>query len=252
MPKTIIQSNPSFVKERPNHDNYIEVAEFFCDTLQGENFMGWPATFLRVKNCTQSCTWCDSASVWRFGNYYTFEELFQLIEENDLVRKFKEGQHLVLTGGSPVKSQSQLIPFIQKFIKKYGFKPFIEIENECTLMPKQELIDLVDCWNNSPKLSMSGNIDIVRYQPNILKKLSLLNNAWFKFVVGNNEDWEEIKRDFIDTGLIEKRQIVLMPLGCTQLELKESRIKVAEMAAEKNVRFSDRLHVTIWDKMVGV
>lgn len=195
---------------------------------------------------------CDSQSVWRYGNPYSFEYLFKLIEENDLINKFKEGQHLVLTGGSPVKQQSRLIPFLQEFIKIYGFKPYIEIENECTLLPKQELIDLIDCWNNSPKLSMSGNIEVLRYQPKILKTLSSLKNSWFKFVVESEDDWQEIRRDFLETELIRRDQIILMPLGSTQDELKKTRSNVIEISVRESVRFSDRLHITIWDKMVGV
>jgi 7-carboxy-7-deazaguanine synthase len=252
MPKTLIEGNPSFKKEVPNHDRFIDVAEFFCDTIQGENFVGYPSAFLRVQHCSQSCIWCDTKEVWRFGNPYTFEELFEIIEKADLIHKFKEGHHLVLTGGSPVRQQVKIIAFLFEFIDKYGFKPYIEIENESTIMPSEDLIEFVNCWNNSPKLQNSYNPRDFRYQPEILTKLASLENSWFKFVVFQEEDWQEIKKDFLDTGLIKKNQIVLMPLGATREELILNREKVLEIAIRENVRYSTREHIIIWDKKTGV
>ncbi len=146
MSRILIEGNPNFKKQVPDPERSIDMAEFFCDTIQGENFIGWPATFLRVQHCTQSCLFCDTTEIWRHGNPYSFDELFELIEQADLPRKFKQGQHLVLTGGSPVQQQDKLIRFLNEFIVRYQFKPYIEIENEATLMPEDELIRLIDCW----------------------------------------------------------------------------------------------------------
>lgn len=252
MPITIVEAKPAFVKTIPQSVEYLNIAEFFCDTIQGENFVGYPATFLRLQGCTQSCVFCDTQEVWRFGNPYTFDELFELIDSVDLIRKFKEGQHLVITGGSPMKQQVALLSFIKAFISKYGFKPFIEIENECTLMPSEEITCLVDCWNNSPKLENSENLKLLRYQPHVLKYLAGLKNSWFKFVVSKEVDWEEVKTDFLDTGIIKKEQIVLMPLGATRTELESNRENVLNIAIRENIRYSTREHIVIWDKKTGV
>lgn len=252
MSVVMIGGNPTFKKTVPEGKPFINVSEFFCDTVQGENFVGWPAAFLRVQHCSQSCIWCDTKEVWRFGNPYTFEELFDLMDQADLPRKLSAGQHLVLTGGSPVLAQDELIEFIQEFIKKYGFKPYIEIENEATIMPKPELVVLIDLWNNSPKLKSSYNPRNYRFQPEILRKLSSFNNSWFKFVVSCEDDWEEIDKDFIHPGLINKDQIVLMPLGATRVELLENRQVVVDLAVRENVRYSTREHIILWDKKTGV
>ncbi len=251
MIKTIIAGNPTFDRTTPK-EPYLDIAEFFCDTIQGENFVGWPSAFLRVQHCTQSCVWCDTKEVWRFGNPYTFTEIFKLMEEYDLIRKLDEGQHLVLTGGSPVRQQVALVAFINEFIDVYGFKPYIEIENEATLMPIDGLINIVDLWNNSPKLESSYNPKHFRYNPEVLKKLASLENSWFKFVVYDEAGWKEIKDDFLNPGLIQKSQIVLMPLGADRAELESNRDKVIEIAVRENVRYSTREHVVLWDKKTGV
>lgn len=238
---------------KPDNQPYLEIAEFFCNTIQGEGAeMGTPCAFLRFQWCTQNCVWCDTKEVWRFGNPYTFDEIFELMEHHDLINKFKDGQQLVITGGSPLRQQDALIQFLLIFEQTYSFLPLIQIENECTLMPKQELIRNVQTWNNSPKLASSGNAPHIRYKPEVLKKLSSLQNSWFKFVVGGLEDWDEIQMNFIDPGLIEKGQIILMPLGATREELEHNRPIALEMAVKHNVRYSTREHIAVWDKKTGV
>ena len=253
--KTLIQSKPGFHREPVNPEasfgEILNVSEFFYDTIQGENFIGYPAAFLRLQHCTLDCTWCDTSEVWREGNPYSFDELFQMIE-SDLIDKLFAGQHLVLTGGSPLKQQYQLIMFLKRFQSKYNFLPFIEIENECTIMPSHILTNYISCWNNSPKLSNSGNSEHARYKPEILKVLSKLNNSWFKFVLTCKEDWEEIQMDFLDKNLIRKNQIVIMPQGQTRTEIEANREMVVDMAIEHNVRYCPREHIVIWDKKTGI
>ncbi len=251
--KTIIGSNPKFQKPKPDGEPFLEIAEFFYDTIQGEGInLGQPAAFLRVQHCTQNCWWCDTKEVWRAGNPYTFIELWTLIDQTDLVNKLQNGQHLILTGGSPMKQQKGLTLFLQQFTERYGFKPFTEIENECTLMPVPEFTRLTDVWNNSPKLKHSGNPDKLRYQPPIIKHLSSLENAWFKFVIAQHEDWEEIEEFFLIPGLIKRNQIILMPLGGTREGLHRIRNTVVEIAVRESVRYSSREHIELWDRKTGV
>ena len=253
-PKPLILADPERQRSNVDMDNgYLEISEFFFDTIQGEGiYMGVPAAFLRLQHCTLDCVWCDTKEVWRFGDPYSFMELYYMMEESNLVRKLRAGQHLVLTGGSPLKQQIQLFSFIQGFIERYGFKPFIEIENECTIMPSSLLATMIDCWNNSPKLSNSGNSVQARLKPIILEKLRDFKNSWFKFVISDEMDWNEIKVQYIDTGYVKREQIILMPEGVTREEIASNRELVVNMAIEQGVRYSTREHVVIWDKKTGV
>ena len=234
-------------------DDVLNVSEFFYDTIQGEGvYMGMPAAFLRLQNCTLSCTWCDTSEVWRHGNPYGFDELFDMIQKSTLLEKLKNRQHLVLTGGSPLKQQMQLINFFTKFNRRFNFYPIVEIENECTLRPHPSLVQFISVWNNSPKLSNSGNSRKARYKPKILKELSTFQNSWFKFVVSCVEDWEEIKMDYLDTGLIWKDQIILMPEGATVDEINTIAPDIADMAVRYNVRYATREHIMLWNQATGV
>lgn len=252
MPITLIGSNPTFIKEKPNHNDFLNVAELFADTIQGENWTGTPSTFLRLQGCTLECVWCDTLEVWRYGNPYTFDEIFKLFEDNHVIEKFEHGQSLILTGGSPLKQQAKIVNFLQAFELKYGFLPTTEIENEVVLRPSLLMEAYVDRWNNSPKLSNSGMKKIARYKPEIIKYMSELSDSWFKFVITSERDWEEIQEDFLKPGLIQRDQIVLMPEGQTREELQQHYQAVVDLACREGVRMCDRLHVTIWNKKTGV
>lgn len=238
-------------------DPFLNVSEFFADSIQGENHVGFPATFLRLKGCTLDCSYCDSKEVWRTGRPYGFTELFRMMEKADshqrpLIAKFEEGQHLVITGGSPLLQQKPLILFLKEFLKRYRFLPYIEIENECTLFPGSELVDMVSCWNNSPKLMSCGMPQKAYYKPEILLQLSQLKNSWFKFVIKEELDWLEIEEYYLETGFIDRSQVVLMPEGINRGELRETRLKTLNLAIKHNVRFTDREHIVIWNKQTGV
>lgn len=253
MPKTIIEQFPKETRQAAEDGTAIlKVAEFFCDTIQGENLSGIPSSFLRLQGCTLDCVWCDTLEVWRVGNPYSVNELLQMIEDNGMVERFRNGQHLILTGGSPLKQEKGLIALVKGFVNKFGFKPIIEIENETVRVPSPELIDIVDYWNNSPKLENSGMKERVRYKPEAIKAVASLPNSYFKFVVVKEEEWKEIEKYFIEPGLIKKSQIVLMPEGQTREELQKHYEATVNIAVKENVRMCDRLHVTIWNKQTGV
>lgn len=252
MVKTIIGNTTKYTNNKVEGPK-LRVSEFFSETIQGEGInTGCPGTFLRLNGCTLNCIWCDSNEVWRYGQNYGISELLDMMEEYGVVQNFKDGQHLILTGGSPLMQQKGLETLIESFITRFGFKPYIEIENECTLMPSDLMVGFVDCWNNSPKLANSEMAVGRRYKPEVLKKLAGCNNSWFKFVVSDTETWKEIQKSFIDTGLIRKDQIILMPEGINQEELKPKYEWVVDLCTKHSVKMSDRFHITIWNKKTGV
>ncbi len=244
----IIGANPAFRKDSIGPS--LRIAECFCDTIQGENFCGVPSVFLRLQGCTLDCAWCDSGSIWRFGNPYSIDELLSLWEEKDVILRLRSGHHLVLTGGSPLLQQESLAMLIRTFIRKYGFKPFIEIENECTLKPR--IARYVDLWNNSPKLSNSGMKRERRYHPDILKTLSRLSGSYFKFVIRSEDDWQEIMDDFLSPRIIKRDQVVIMPEGQSREEMRKRYQFIVDLSCRENIRMTDRLHITIWNKKKGV
>jgi organic radical activating enzyme len=74
----------------------------------------------------------------------------------------------------------------------------------------------------------------------------------FKFVISEFADWEEIKTDFIDTALVKKEQIVLMPAADSLENLLKKNQLVAEICIQHQIRMCTRLHVEIWNQLTGV
>lgn len=254
MAKQIITSNPTEKKVfQKDGDRFLRIAEFFYDTIQGEGInIGQPSAFLRLQGCTQSCSFCDTVQVWKVGNPYTYEELYQLMKKTNIFNQFERGQHLVFTGGSPLLQQDKIVGFINHLITHNEFIPYMEIENECVIMPSEDMEDWIDCWNNSPKLTSSGNPFEQRYKPEVIKTVASFANSWFKFVVSCDDDWEEIENGFLMPGLIDIGQIILMPLGGTREELFRNRERVIELAIENGVRYATREHIVVWDKQTGI
>ena len=252
MPVTLIEQKPTFTKKVEGKDKLV-ISEMFADTIQGEGVCaGQTATFIRLQGCTLQCVWCDTIDVWPHGNEYSFDEIFEMFENIDLITKFKKGQHLILTGGSPLKQQRNLVAFLNAFKDKYQFTPYIEVENETVLMPDPDFEMFVACWNNSPKLQNSGMKTRARYKPEVVKHMAKQSNSWFKFVVDSEMSWDEINEFYLKPGLIKREQVIIMPEGQKQEQLAKTRELAADIAIREGVRFSDRLHITIWDKKTGV
>lgn len=255
MSKQIIKAYPTLSRNIgiAPWSEVMDVSEFFFDTIQGEGInTGCPAAFLRVQGCTLNCAWCDTTEVWRTGNPYTIHELLNMMEFSGLVLRLQDGMHLVFTGGSPLRQQYPITKLADEFYVRYKFKPYIEIENECVLRPSDEISEIVDCWNNSPKLSNSGNSRKARYKPEIIETMSHKENSWFKFVITSEKDWQEILEDFLNPKLIRKDQIILMPEGIDRISLELNRTFVAQMAIENNVRYCTREHINLWNMATGV
>ncbi len=249
MPITLIEQKPNFTK-KVDGEYKLAISEMFVDTVQGEGInAGYPATFIRLQGCTLQCTWCDTLDVWPHGNEYSIKEILDLL--SPFVDRYRYGrQHIILTGGSPLKQQDNLVRFIEEFRNRFLFFPHCEVENEAVLMPHDKLIGWIHTWNNSPKLSNSGMKERARIKPKVLHFMNNLENSWFKFVVRSEEDWQEIERDFLP--FISRDQIILMPEGQTQEELNAVRQAVVDIAIKHQVRYMDRLHVVLWNKKTGV
>ena len=237
----------------PSDNQYLNVCELFGITLQGEgHWMGHPALFLRLMGCHLNCLFCDTASIMNKGDRYSFAELIKLIDAS--AQTLRNGAHLVITGGSPLIQAHRLALFIRQLDQHLGFEPYIEIENDCTMrVDDLYLLNRVNCWNNSPKLSHSQIARAKRLKPQALVQMNKHTGmSWFKFVIRDDEDWQEIERQYLTPGHVSRSKIILMPCGASRQELEQHRVVVAEIAIRERVRYSDRLHVQLYDQRQGV
>lgn len=242
-------------------------------TLEGEGkYVGMPSVFLRLAMCNLTCSGfksesspngCDSYISWSIKNRFTFDELNAFFEENDLIAKLKNGAILKLTGGEPLLQQKRLLAWVEQFKSKYGFsyiylddKPKLRIDFETngTIMPSDDwVIKHGATFTTSPKMSNNGDLESIRYKPEVLKYLAK-HNACFKFVINNAEDVNELFDKYIDDPLIQldKKLVWLMPCCGSRKEHEEKAPMVAEICKKYGFKFSPRLHLVLWDKALLV
>ena len=91
-----------------------------------------------------------------------------------------------------------------------------------------------------------------RIVPKALERIMQHPNYWFKFVISNEEDLEEIQTDFIKPFNIPAKRVLMMP-GLDKQENYHERTKFCMgMGKKSGYTGLTRLHVSAWDQTTGV
>jgi 7-carboxy-7-deazaguanine synthase len=222
--------------------------EIFC-SIQGEGVhMGRPAVFLRLGLCNLACTWCDTKYTWDWDNYNKKDQLIEMgAEEVEREVLRHTPKFLVLTGGEPMIQQNQLIPLLEP-LKDMAF--FIEVETNGTIIPSEKMVGLIDHWNMSPKLNNSGNPLSSREIPDCYQFFAGLSSSHFKFVVQNENDFNEIQSLMSKYHLTPDR-IILMPEAQSRADLLDRSRWLVELCKAQGYMFSTRLHILLWGNERG-
>lgn len=135
-----------------------------------------------------------------------------------------------------------------------GAETFIgaELETNGTIVPTEDSLVMFDQFNVSPKLSTSGMDVAQRIKPAALEKFLQYEKAFFKFVISKAADLEEVYDTFIMPFSIPRERVWLMPAGSSQEELQQTQLETANACKMLGYRYSPRLQVNIWNKVVGV
>ena len=218
-------------------------------SLQGEGpNTGVPSVFLRLATCNLACTWCDTKYTWDWEHYdYALEvESLETSQVEARILSF-ECRRLIITGGEPLLQQRELASLVAS-LKEQDFQ--FEVETNGTIVPQPELVRDIDQWNVSPKLATSGNTEERRDQRQAMDALSRLPNAYFKFVVTDSSDVDEVCALRDQYGLFNQR-IILMPEGTTKGDIERRSPWVSEACVKEGFQFSTRLHILLWGDKRG-
>jgi 7-carboxy-7-deazaguanine synthase len=226
------------------------VAETFYSLQCEGRSVGTPAVFLRLGGCNLLCKgdhWtCDTIDVWKNGKAKEFEDVLP----ETFIDRLVKGAHLVITGGEPLLQQEVLCQYIDWIFQEYRFHPFIEVETNGTILPNFYLQSCVSYWNVSPKLSNSNEPAHKRINEVALDFFEKQGEKTiYKFVVKNEGDVMEVFQDF---GFLEVDRIMMMPAGSSREELELVRLEVANICIRLGIRYSERLHIVIWNQKTGV
>lgn len=249
----------------------LEVNEIFGPTIQGEGKrIGNPSVFIRFGKCNMQCAGfeveyetpsgvkkcsCDSyyASDIAFrDSWHKYENSTLLIEEiNKILPKYKVD--IVITGGEPLLYWGD--EQFQNLLKYY-----IDLDYKVTIETNASIdIEFNNQWQKnilfsmSVKLSNSGEPLEKRINIKTLTTILQQNKeSYLKFVIDKVFLPKASKE--IDNILqqIPMCDIYLMPLGDTAKLIDENSLSVIEFALQKGFKYSDRLHIRVWNNKRGV
>ena len=249
----------------------LEVNEIFGPTIQGEGKkIGTPSVFVRFGKCNMQCEGfeveyetpsgikkcsCDSfyASDIAFRDewkkYKTADALIDEVAK--LLPNYKVD--IILTGGEPLLYWND--EEFQKFLKYYienGYS--ITIETNASID-----IELTKEWQKSILFSMSVKLsnsgESLNKRVNIKTLTNIINNtedSYLKFVI--DKAFLSYASSEIDDILskIPECEVYIMPLGDTAELIDKNSLSVIEFALEKGFKYSDRLHIRVWNNKRGV
>jgi 7-carboxy-7-deazaguanine synthase len=233
----------------------MKISEIFY-SIQGEGILaGVPSVFLRTSGCNLRCTWCDTPyTSWNpEGREASIDDILaEVLQSRD--RKGAAVTHVVVTGGEPMIADG--IVDLTHCLKESGLH--ITVETAGTVH-KDVVCDLMSI---SPKLANStpherdggrwaAQHDRLRYQPEVLKKLTSEFDYQLKFVVTAPQDLAEIETILQETGA-DRARVILMAEGTDAATIRERAAWITEICKGEGFRYSPRLHIDVWGNRRGV
>lgn len=251
--------------------------------LQGEGSrMGVPSTFLRLGGCNLKCegfackkisaldnatiiTGCDSieaVSVKHFKHTWNYYEDYQYLVKdihkcsvNKDLNDNAEPFDLVLTGGEPMLHHADpvLINTLEYFLSR-GHKVFIETNGTQVIdFDKYPVYKRVS-FSMSVKMSSSGEEKSKRWRPEVVNEyLKNTTDSYFKFVLSSKSIKDESGEvlEFLDQ-VPTFGTVYCMPLGETSEQIQTNAKDVYEFAQQSGFRYTDRLHIRIYEDLAMV
>lgn len=226
-------------------------------SLQGEGLSaGRPCAFVRLSGCNLACIWCDTAYTWHFtgdnrphndATTYPKSANQIVLDEDEVARRIADlkQDRLVITGGEPLLQGSALARMAA------ALPPMqIEVETNGTVAPHPALDPYIAQYNVSPKLAHSGNAQNLALPAERLAEWAQDKRAFFKFVVAEPADLEEVlalQRDFS----IPQERIFIMPEGRDSATIHQRSIWLAPLCTRHGLRLTDRLHIHLYGDRRG-
>lgn len=226
-------------------------------SVQGEGpSAGEPTAFMRLSRCNLACVWCDTAYTWHFdgderphrsGETYDRKANQVTLQVADVAARIEAlGQRrLVVTGGEPMLQAPALAELLAALPDM-----MVEIETNGTALPPPKLDVWIDQFNISPKLAHSGNARDLAIVPNVLRTYASDARAFFKFVVAEPSDVDEV-REIVRANALPKGRVFVMAEGTDSETLRARQEWLVPLCLQHGFRLSDRLHIHLFGDTRG-
>lgn len=244
----------------------FKCAGFGCKpgTLSEEYLTVNPELYTTYDELPLVSTGCDSYASWdpRFKDLSPMFETDDLAETmvNMLPCKQWNDEHLVITGGEPLLGWQRAYPELLNHPKMQGLKELTFETNgtqELTPLFKQYLLNRFKdhsdiTFSVSAKLSCSGESREEAIRPDVVCDYESVGYTYLKFVVATEADAKEAietLKVYRDAGF--KGPCYLMPVGGVESVYTLNNRRVADLALENGLRYSDRLQVPLFKNAWG-
>jgi organic radical activating enzyme len=243
-------------------------------SIQGEGkYTGTPSLFFRFGGCNMRCEGfgCtekapDGREILGCDTVYavdkrSFGDLWKQIESADeLIEIFKSYNlpsdvDVVMTGGEPLLHSANpvLVSFLEFLISSHHRVTFET--NGAVAVDFEKYPVYKSCiYALSVKLSNSGEEYKKRVRADIFNSIiDSADETFFKFTVDEKSLKDGLSKEIDEIlSLAHKTDVTCMPKGGSKDEVEENTEAVIEYCKRRGYRYSDRLHIRIWDQNKGV
>ncbi len=210
--------------------------------------MGVPSVFIRTSGCNLRCSWCDTPyTSWNpQGAEMSVQEIVDYARSHP-------ARHAVVTGGEPMIAPE--IGGLTRALRDAGMHITIETAGTVWTDVACDLMSVSPKLANSTPREIDGGRwaaahDRLRFNPDVLRRLTSQFDYQLKFVVAAESDLEEIER-IAAVVAAPPEKVLLMPEGTSRETLDERGPWVAEICKRRGYRFSPRLHIALYGNRRG-
>ena len=227
-------------------------------------------TFFKYEELPLVKTGCDSYASW----HPDFRDLSPMLTSDAIVHRIMEilpyrrweDEHLVITGGEPLLGWQRAYPDLLSHPSMNRLKE-ITFETNGTQPLDESFVNwTVENWYDaptapfgreitfsvSPKLPASGERWEDAICPEIVTSYSQIGYVYLKFVVATEEDVKDAEcaiAAYRSAGF--EGPIYLMPVGGVESVYALNNRRVAELAMQYGLRYSDRLQLPLFSNAWG-
>ncbi len=243
-------------------------------SIQGEGiYTGVPSLFFRFGGCNMRCEGFGCIEILDNGieiagcdtlyavDRHAFGASWQRIDTTAQLLEIMQSHTLpsdvdiVFTGGEPLLHADNpvLVAFVEHLISRHHRVTF-ETNGAVAVNFEKYPVYKSCVYALSIKLSNSGEPYSKRIRPDIFN--AIIDNAdesFFKFTVDAASLQKNLECEIDELlALAHKTEVSCMPQGGSKEEIESNTQAVIAYCKAKGFRYSDRLHIRIWDQNRGV